>query len=907
MNRAKTTSTWKKGFLNKTNTNSKRQRNNVLDNETNATRTDKSMQTSTLLPEQENESFPSSSVTTDAAGKSVITEQTIVTFKQIASHPLKKKERKNYEKKKITSSSSALLFLEECNDDKVSNNDPRDTEPSLSSFLTNRIIIKPTDVNKDENQLLLPLNTFEENKDEFVIKEVESRPLLAKKNSYNDLIGSCYDLVVLRGDNLRRQHSKLPSNKEDFESSNISREKRQLSFTYDENRARENGIANVGSVASQRPLIMEEDENFSLENKVAEDLVDPKPTPHITKNTIRNQHNSDIFMKISKDSITKGSVLPFDNKPITIPKQKKFEPSPTLSSLPTELSLFFSKILKMQKQIHAAVKEGSDNDYISQKRRKVEQSFLDFIRTHVSTEIYSPTATINDAASPTDSSYILNLSFIWNNTLESIASYAKERALFRRTSLYSTTTSIPFSRSCHHFLPPTILLGLHVLNHFQADSWTTLVHIASISNGFDCIKEVKETVEIQQREEEEISNITVTREEKNAVDTKRQRMKTLGATILMKIQLQLLLNNFCSSHNESKRLGIEAEKNLSCNEGYVTGSCSMVEAFHASPIVFTLLLEKVLPLMVSIILKSNEECKRTLLSSMCMDIVFCILQVSALRIQKQKSTEQMTMDSNSIQEQQKDPTRDGNTLSFLMWKAVPFIELLLGIRKGWIKVGEILVEGNSSHHDTIVTSTIAENSSKSRKNYSDATRRCCSLAIINDWSSILSKVKLMYDKIRFTDGCNEENALKKATNILCNEISGVHLSKNWTAYNHKSNNTFVRFGGMAHTLCKDDPSSDEEVQNMMIALEASIYYMQTNFEGTNNDDGRADSESEEIAPLRSFCSWLGSKKSLRMLSLMEFGNDSKGECDGIELAVQKCMVLLRSKSERCLDLVLASL
>ena len=100
MNRAKTTSTWKKGFLNKTNTNFKRQRNNVLDNETNATRTDKSLQTSTLLPEQENESFPSSSVTTDAAGKSVITEQTIVTFKQIASHPLKKKERKNYEKKR---------------------------------------------------------------------------------------------------------------------------------------------------------------------------------------------------------------------------------------------------------------------------------------------------------------------------------------------------------------------------------------------------------------------------------------------------------------------------------------------------------------------------------------------------------------------------------------------------------------------------------------------------------------------------------------------------------------------------------------------------------------------------------------------------------------------------------------
>ena len=158
--------------------------------------------------------------------------------------------------------------------------------------------------------------------------------------------------------------------------------------------------------------------------------------------------------------------------------------------------------------------------------------------------------------------------------------------------------------------------------------------------------------------------------------------------------------------------------------------------------------------------------------------------------------------------------------------------------------------------------------------------------------SSIATSKKYYEHLRLFEGFNEDDAKFEVIRRITIEFSGVHMG-----IDKKSTRSF---GGIAQTLCKQKPITDCEFkERLLTALKMAVDFVADDKEKI--DATCSFVQEEEISIMRTVCIWLSTKKKM----IYKFRDE---EVAGLVTnALETCMLLLKSKSKRFLDLVLAAL
>jgi len=118
--------------------------------------------------------------------------------------------------------------------------------------------------------------------------------------------------------------------------------------------------------------------------------------------------------------------------------------------------------------------------------------------------------------------------------------------------------------------------------------------------------------------------------------------------------------------------------------------------------------------------------------------------------------------------------------------------------------------------------------------YTDAARKQCGLAILNDWNRVISDIEHIYHKCRFIDMQDEQISQKVSMSTLCNELAGTKITRD---QNEKCKYVPLSLGGIAHTLCKGVPEfRTVSVENLLEALGAASYFVESRVDSDSPDD-----------------------------------------------------------------------
>jgi len=251
--------------------------------------------------------------------------------------------------------------------------------------------------------------------------------------------------------------------------------------------------------------------------------------------------------------------------------------------------------------------------------------------------------------------------------------------------------------------------------------------------------------------------------------------------------------------------------------------------------------------------------RRSVLAVNSMDTYFWILQYSSL-IYQLSLYEQSFRD---LVVQVVEP------LPNYLWKNVSVLEKLLETLNRWNEA----TYSDGHKGKTIITTTAVSSAS-------------CVEALLKDWACTLRHLRDSYDKRRLlNDMVNEQDARLESVEILARELAGIYLQSNGKVLHC--------YGGIAQTLCKQSTTSDGDIFNgLQVALDAAkscIFQEQEEFFCAQ----KVGLGENETFVMKHVCGLLSRKK------------DVVGRMDGESRtrAVESCLTLLRSKSERCIELV----
>ena len=252
--------------------------------------------------------------------------------------------------------------------------------------------------------------------------------------------------------------------------------------------------------------------------------------------------------------------------------------------------------------------------------------------------------------------------------------------------------------------------------------------------------------------------------------------------------------------------------------------------------------------------------KRSLIAVNAMDTSFLILEFSSFLCQV------------SISQQGSDGIRSKiESLQLCIWNRALLIREQVLIEKEWKE------QKSRSAQDTHISSIYNES---------------CAIAALDDWVTVLSNLQGRYDNQRLVDMVNEHDARLDAADILTRELAGLRLERNGRAP--------VCYGGIAHTLCKHSSiRTNDSISALLPILEAARQYTFLDREENVLASDDIVNESASVI-MRQACTLLGQKKSL-------LNKNDKNSRAGSAKAMEICLMLLRSKSKRCMDLVSAAL
>lgn len=266
----------------------------------------------------------------------------------------------------------------------------------------------------------------------------------------------------------------------------------------------------------------------------------------------------------------------------------------------------------------------------------------------------------------------------------------------------------------------------------------------------------------------------------------------------------------------------------------------------------------------SVIFQSTLEDKdgnirRSVLAVNSMDTYFWILQYSSLIYQLSLYKQSFHDLVGKVVE----------PLPNYLWKNVSILEKLLETLKRWNEA----TYSDGHKGKTIITTTVVSSAS-------------CVEGLLKDWAFSLRHVRDSYDKRTLLDDMvNEQDARLESVEILARELAGIYLQSNGKVLHC--------YGGIAQTLCKQSTTSDGDIFNgLQVALDAAkscIFQEQEEFFCAQ----KVGLGENATFVMKHVCGLLSRKK------------DVVGRMDGESRtrAVESCLTLLRSKSERCIELV----
>lgn len=265
-------------------------------------------------------------------------------------------------------------------------------------------------------------------------------------------------------------------------------------------------------------------------------------------------------------------------------------------------------------------------------------------------------------------------------------------------------------------------------------------------------------------------------------------------------------------------------------------------------------LTNVLPMLSKTVLSSAEPGKRTVLMqqsiSAALDIVaMCCGQEDGIALLDLKST---------------------------LWNAMSIVDDLFRLQQGWIECSLVVPTSDSSP----------------RTSSPDASRKKCTLAVLNDWRLIVKEALRLCERIQMEGEEHNDDAIARLTQYTCLQLTGESSDG---------------FGGLHQTLSNDPPRLS--AAEIVVCLQRGAQLVQSMREQKEAEELISWQRERVRAILRGVAAWLGrSKKHLQALARpsTEAVNTHPGNTY-LRQAADLSMNLLRCHSNECVNLVMSIL
>lgn len=431
--------------------------------------------------------------------------------------------------------------------------------------------------------------------------------------------------------------------------------------------------------------------------------------------------------------------------------------------------------------------------------------------------------------------------FIWDTILEGLSLYVKDtNKIFGSSTreFLSNAAISSSSSSCCYFIkeesPPVFVIGHGLLETCPRISCLELLGI--------CLDSIRGGT--SNKEEDE----NTSKQEEGC--WKRQKIQRLGAMLIIRyyiLEMYTLLWKWMQTDHPKDCLEEQQQE----DRVKLVGSIDVI----------LLLLEHGPLLFASNLEDKDGMIRRSVLAVNVMDTYFWLLEYSSLMYQVSLSSETL-LDGLVVQSIKELPK--------YLWYNLSVLEKMLETLKGWNAASY----GKGCSGNDTTTAAVSSIS--------------CAEALLKDWTLVVGQVRETYDKRRFLDMANEEDACLESVETFTKELAGIHLQRN-------GRKTVGCYGGIAQTLCKQWALSNSDCLNQLqVALEAAkscIFQQQqeeasfSRWEVTLGDD--------LTMIVRQLCGLLSRKKGL--VGRMDSDIRTK--------AVESCLMLMRSKSGRCINLL----
>ena len=360
---------------------------------------------------------------------------------------------------------------------------------------------------------------------------------------------------------------------------------------------------------------------------------------------------------------------------------------------------------------------------------------------------------------------------------------------------------------------------------------------------------------------------------------KHKKILALGAVYLLRcrircisISLTNLEKGFAvdSSHSDTEQGTIQTLNNLEPELG--------------------ILLSKILPSLESFVNGNSASINaigQTVLTSAAADACFELIEISSIfvmchhRLQVSIST-----GINYV----------FSTDSMKTWNgALPLIERLLAVKQRWIS-----------------SSAMSNQSASKMEMNSCSSRSICATAVVDDWLDVIKSAKRLYFDYLVEDGLLEGYNFSAGLTLFFN-LSGILLRK--TCASDSLENLYLRLGGIAQSLCHHKECILSSIISPVYGSDSDVVtFLQESSRWTDSKRGVNENSltavdefariNHQRVAVRAFASWISSGgKAIRILKKSNQNLDA----DFLDSSMVSLVMMLRSESNKCVDLSIAAL
>ncbi len=436
---------------------------------------------------------------------------------------------------------------------------------------------------------------------------------------------------------------------------------------------------------------------------------------------------------------------------------------------------------------------------------------------------------------------------IWQMILEPIAQHYTE---------FIQSRSISKKRSRSSNVSPSLALGLGMLEFVKP---TVMVYDSLVRHLL-----LLETIEACSNQD--------TQDRQGQL--KHQKILALGAVYLLRCRIRCISISLTNlekgsevdpSHSDIKKGTSEILNNLEPELG--------------------ILLSKILPSLESVVngnRASVHAIGQTVLTSAAADACFELIEISSISIMRHQRLQFSNNNADEI------------TASMKKWKGVlSLIERLLAVKQRWV-----------------ASSAMSSQSDGKMEMNGCSSRSICATAVVDDWLDVIKSAKRLYFDYFFEDGLLEGYNYPAGLALFFN-LSGILLRK--TGVSDSSEIPYLRLGGIAQSLCQHKECILSSIIGPVYGSDGDVV---TFLHESSTKRGESENSltavdaftriNHQRVAVRAFASWISSgNKAIRILT--KSNQNSDADKDSLDSSMVSLVMLLRSESNKCVDLSIAAL